>query len=719
MKTRFLSFLLMVVLVVSTVVGCAGEGNKKDQVSNNELTNEDTSKDKEILDEGPKMELVANGVSDYVIVRSADYNRTEVYAAEELQKYIKQISGAELPIVADNVAVSEKEIIIGKTNREKTGEFDRTELTEDGFVIKTTGGKIWLVGGGSRGTLYSVYTFLEEYVGCRFYTDYVEKVPEMKTILVKEVEEDKQIPVFGHRDVAIAEYLGQNISVKRKINAAVWGRTLSDKVGGGNSYATGHGGHSFFAFVSPDEYFKTHPEYFSMDENGQRVSDRQLCLTNPDVLRLVIAGVKEWLEIDPDANIVTVTQNDWQGGCLCDKCKAVCEEEGGSFSGAIIRFVNAVAEEIKKDYPDVWIDTYAYSYTRSAPTKTKPADNVVVRLCSIECCFSHPHNEACEERFTPSYLDGSSNTFAEDMAAWSKICDNLWVYDYNCNFLFRNMIFPDFDNLRENYAYYAENGAVGMMPEASWTSPSVGFPELRAYLISKLLWNPYMSEEEFDSHMDDFLEGVYGAGGKYLKQYIQLAEELTDDIHFDIGDNYGIYEMYPITSVQNHSEDELPKDLTVEMIKNYETTDWSKYWNWYSDMKENQITSEGETLFVKAMQLAETEEERLNIEKEFLQIRTMRSYCYAEQLYVGEGTIKQLVSKFIEANADKFSDEEKNSLATAVDNFAYDQCYGKYAEYNKSLCQDMVDWGIITGDGASSFINYLKFDYTQMPSWWS
>ena len=719
MKTRFLSFLLVGVLVVSTLVGCVGEENKKEPVSNNEITNEDSSEDKEILDEGPKMELVANGVSDYVIVRSEVYNRTEVYAAEELQKYIKQISGAELPIVADNVAVSEKEIIIGKTNREKTGEFDRTELTEDGFVIKTTGGKVWLVGGGNRGTLYSVYTFLEEYIGCRFYTEHVEKVPEMKTILVKEVEEDKQIPVFGHRDVAVAEYLNEDISVKRKINAAVWGRTLSDKVGGGNSYATGHGGHSFFYFVSPDEYFKTHPEYFSMDENGNRVNDRQLCLTNSDVLRLVIAGVKEWLESDPDANIVTVTQNDWQGGCLCDKCKAVCEEEGGAFSGAIIRFVNAVAKEIKKEYPDVWIDTYAYQYTRSAPTKTKPADNVIVRLASIECCFSHPHSEECEERFSPSYLDGSSNTFAEDVEAWSQICDNLWIYDYNLNTVFRSMIFPDFDNLRANYAYYAENGAVGIMPEASWTSPSVGFPELRAYLISKLLWNPYMSEEEFDSHMDDFLEGVYGAGGKYLKQYIQLAEELTDDIHFDIGFNYGIYEMYPITSVQNHSEDELPEDLTVDMIKNYEQTDWSKYWNWYSDMKENRITSEGETLFVKAMQLAETEGERLNIEREYLQIKTMRSYCYAEQLYVGEGAIKELVSKFIEANADKFTDEEKSKLAITVDNFAYDQCYAKYAEYNRVLCQELVDWGIVIGDGASNFTNYLKFDYAQIPSWWN
>lgn len=718
MKKRFLSLFLIGILVISTFVGCKKVETPKQPVSNNEMNNEEQNKDNEIVDEGPKFELVANGVSDYVIVRSEDYNRTEIYAAEELQKYIKQISGAELPIITDNIAASEKEIIIGKTNREKQGDFDRTELTEDGFVIKTEGGKIWLVGGGNRGTLYSVYSFLEEYLGCRFYTEYVEKVPEMQTILVKEVQEDKQIPVYQHRDVAVTEYLTESISVKRKINAAVWGRKLSDKVGGGNSYATGHGGHSFFNFVSPDVYFKEHPEYFSMDENGERVADRQLCLTNPDVLKVLIEGVKGWLESDPDANIVTVTQNDWQGGCLCDKCKAVYEEEGGAFSGAYIRFVNAVAAEIKKEYPDVWIDTYAYQFTRSAPTKTKPADNVIVRLCTIECCFSHPHSEECDARFSPSYLDGSSNTFAEDLTAWSKICDNLWIYDYHMNTVFKCMIFPDFDNLRENYAWYADNGVVGAMPEALWSTPSVAFPELRAYLISKLLWNPYMSEEEFNAHMDDFLEGVYGVGGTYLKQYIELAEELTEDLHFDIGAEFGIFEMYPLTEVQNHSEDELPKDLTVDMIKNYEKTDWSKYWNWYTDMKENPITLKGETLFVKAMQLAETEEERLNIERAHLQIKTMKSYCYSEQLYVAEGTIRKIVEKFIEMNSDKFTDEEKAQLPVAVDNFAYEQCYGKYAEYNKALCQELVDWGIITGDGIASYISYLKFDYAQIPSWW-
>ena len=86
---------------------------------------------------------------------------------------------------------------------------------------------------------------------------------------------------------------------------------------------------------------------------------------------------------------------------------------------------------------------------------------------------------------------------------------------------------------------------------------------------------------------------------------------------------------------------------------------------------------------------------------------------------MGEGAIKELVSKFIEANADKFTDEEKSKLAITVDNFAYDQCYAKYAEYNRVLCQELVDWGIVIGDGASNFTNYLKFDYAQIPSWWN
>ena len=702
-RKRILSVLLIAAMLVGVFSGC---GKKQ--------TNSDTEK--------AKVNLVTNGATEYVIVHGKDATMTEVHAAEELQKYLKLISGADISIVTDDAEEARKEIIVGKTNRETENAFDREELGEDGLIIKTTDEKLWLIGGGDRGTIYSVYTFLEDYLGCGFYTKFVERVPEMKTIALQEIKEDKQIPVFKYRDVAWTDYTDftrEDISVKRKINGAVWERKLSEEVGQGYNWALDTGGHTFSRLVDPSIYYAEHPEYFAMDENGNRIAHGQLCLSNPAIPGIIIESARNWLISDPDSNIIAISQNDLINPCLCDECKKICEEEGGAYSGAILRVVNTVAEDLKKDYPDLKVVTFAYQYSRSAPTKTKPADNVYPLLCTIECCFSHPHKEECDMDYTASYINNSANTFAKDLEDWSKICDdNLWIYDYNCNFNFNGITFPDLDNLLTNYRWYAEHGVTGVMPEGQWASMSYEFGALRSYLLSKVQWNPYMSEAEYYGYMDEFLEAVYGAGWKNIREYIELAEELTKDIHFSISADTGIYYMYPLDPIENHSNDELPKDLTVDMVKNYKEVDWTKYWNWYSDVEENRITVEGEKLFKEAMKLAETESQKKDLEKTYLQIENMKSYFYAKQLSTGEGTMNRLIKQFIQVHEKDFTAKEKETLPAAIDAFAYEQSSSAYAEYNRDLCERMVEWGVITNDNVK-LGDFYRFDFTTMPCLWA
>ena len=68
------------------------------------------------------------------------------------------------------------------------------------------------------------------------------------------------------------------------------------------------------------------------------------------------------------------------------------------------------------------------------------------------------------------------------------------------------------------------------------------------------------------------------------------------------------------------------------MIKNYSTVDWKKYWNWYADVKENPITSEGEKLFGKALELAGTERQRKELDKIYCQVEYAKSYYYKKRL---------------------------------------------------------------------------------------
>ena len=125
----------------------------------------------------PILTLAEGGSSEYVIVRSAAASEAEIRAAGEFQKYFCQITGASLPVVTDETPAAGPEIVVGRTNREAAGEFDRAELGGDGYIVKTDGGKLWLVGGGDLGTEYAVYGFLEDHLGCRFYTPDFERVP--------------------------------------------------------------------------------------------------------------------------------------------------------------------------------------------------------------------------------------------------------------------------------------------------------------------------------------------------------------------------------------------------------------------------------------------------------------------------------------------------------------------------------------------------------------
>ena len=179
--------------------------------------------------------------------------------------------------------------------------------------------------------------------------------------------------------------------------------------------------HTFYPLVPPDKYFGPHPEWYSLI-NGKRTHENaQLCLSNPELRDFVVQRVKEWLREAPDAQIISVTQNDCDGACQCPKCKAIDDAEG-SPSGSMLAFVNYIAEKIEPEFPHVAVDTFAYQYTRHPPKTIRPRPNVIVRLCSIECNFREPLN------------DPSNAAFLADLAAWSKICPRLYVWDYVTDF---------------------------------------------------------------------------------------------------------------------------------------------------------------------------------------------------------------------------------------------------------------------------------------------
>ena len=272
----------------------------------------------------------------------------------------------------------------------------------EGFTMRTVGRDLVLAGGRQRGTMYAVYTFLDEKLGCRWFSSKVSQIPAQDDIRFAPFEVTFR-PKLEYREPFYTDAFDADYAARNRANSS--SARLGPERGGRVQYS--HFVHTFYDLLPPAEFFAAHPEYFS-EINGQRTADHaQLCLTNPAVLRIATERVRRWIAEAPEANIYSVSQNDWHGWCTCPNCAALDEREG-SHSGTVLNFANSIAEAIERDHPDKAIDTLAYQYTRKPPKTIRPRPNVIVRLCSIECCFAHPL-ESCPV----------NASFRSDIVGWS------------------------------------------------------------------------------------------------------------------------------------------------------------------------------------------------------------------------------------------------------------------------------------------------------------
>lgn len=196
--------------------------------------------------------------------------------------------------------------------------------------------------------------------------------------------------------------------------------------------------------------------------------------------------------------------------------------------GPYLRFVNAIADAVRDEFPDKAVDTLAYQFTRKPPTQTTPRPNVIVRLCDIECCFAHP-------LATRADLDQRNADFARDLRDWSKISDRLYVWDYVINYGHSIMPFPNLYSLRPNIDFFVDHGVKGIYEEANYFSKGGEFAELRTWILAKTLWNP---NYDTDRAIDEFLDGYYEEAAGPIRRYIDLihGKARMDEIHFRIFD---------------------------------------------------------------------------------------------------------------------------------------------------------------------------------------
>ncbi len=464
--------------------------------------------------EGPVVDIAK--LDGWCIVVSDDSIPAEKYAAEELQRLYAEASGRRIPIqaVADSGALGR--ILVGQSAAAdaESISFRPSRYGPEDIRIVIAEGEIVIAGGRPRGTLYGVYTFAEDYLGVRFLTadhTHVPRLPESR--LMSAVDRTYSPPIPWRYTYYGENHDHHDFAVRLRQNAIA----ADEKYGGLSDQRLIN--HSVSGLLPWSKYGAQHPEYFCLRDGkrptkllGHQTYEIQPCFSNPEARRIMLGALREQIKREyPKWKGFSVSQDDNDEFCTCPDCAAK-DEKAGCHTGQLLDFVNWIAGEIAKEYPDVTIGTLIYQWSRTPLKNMKPARNVKLQLCSIECCQIHPIDDPSCPLNKP---------FQEDLAGWAKLSDNIAIWNYNVNFQNYLVPCPNLFNLTRNVRYFQANHARGIFMQAAAGTEGAEFSELRNYIISNLLWDPSRDGEML---MQEFLTLHYGPAAPPIRRFIDRIQ---------------------------------------------------------------------------------------------------------------------------------------------------------------------------------------------------
>lgn len=170
-----------------------------------------------------------------------------------------------------------------------------------------------------------------------------------------------------------------------------------------------------------------------------------------------------------------------------------------------MHFLNKLATR----FPDKEFSTLAYLFSMHPPKQVKPLPNVNIMLCDIDC-----------KREVPLTDNESGRDFMKAMEGWSKISNNIFVWDYGINFDCYMQPFPNFPVMQKNIQLFKDHHVTMHFSQIAGSKGGT-FSDMRSYVASKLMWNPSLNT---DSLMQAFMKGYYGPAAPYIYEYEKLLE---------------------------------------------------------------------------------------------------------------------------------------------------------------------------------------------------
>ncbi len=463
-----------------------------------------------------ELPLVQNGRSAYAIVYATNAPGSVRTAAQELQRYIEQSSGAKLPIVAGNASARSPFIALGDTPAARAAGLSVRDVPLEGFRLVSHGGNLFIVGsdtregettsegGTSSGTLNGVYTFIEDHLNVRWLIPgpLGEDVPARASVLVPAIDRTER-PFFHNR----------RLPGMQNTQPAVQEWSARQKLGFSMHLDHAHNWHR----VVPATLQEQHPDWFA-EIDGKRppvVGDRyKLETTNPALIEHYAQAAISAFRRDPKLAVFSLSPTDSGNWSTSAASKALYDRDPHgklSVTPLVLKFYNDVAKIVAREFPDRKLAGYIYASYLYPPTAGVPRLEPNLFLV-VAPSISYGYQ---------LYRESTQQDWEMIMKAWSGQTEKIAYYDL-FNWLRGNTgaLTPPAPEIL-NFAFprlmkYGIKG-VYLYGTAEWSQAGVN-----NYVLAKMAWNPAL---DANAVCDEFYRRAYGsAAGARVREINHLVD---------------------------------------------------------------------------------------------------------------------------------------------------------------------------------------------------
>jgi hypothetical protein len=483
-----------------------------------------------------RFRITSSGQPVAEIVVEAEHPEPPIaFAAEELRRYVKAMSGAELSL---RRALSKKPAIVLAmrpfVQDQRTLE-DQREM--DSYRLNIEARKLLIEGASPRAVLFGVYDILER-LGCGWCVPGDDAVPKADSLEMMPLKLEPR-PAFQDRmmldfpmqsvaqTIAICDWLAKN-----RMN---WVHECPNAHGEPKAWYERRervapelkkrglrllvGGHTMHTWL-PETNFDSHPEWFAY--NGGERKPPTLCVANVEMTAELIKNMQRFLDRCPEVDVIDLWHTDSEVFCHCPKCtrgviasttkdretlSPPADAVQSAYVISYIEFVNRVAEAIARSHPKVMVGPLIYSQTDHALPDgcPAPADNVLIGVAHF---FRDSYRPLIGEPKSAINL-----RFLGNDLTWMAKSKHCYIYEYY-NGWTAPYIYPGAQVIARDLQTLQGLQVKGV------SSDMYGYSPINMYVAARAFWAPGLS---WQAAVRDFCMRYYGdAGEEMTDNYLRL-----------------------------------------------------------------------------------------------------------------------------------------------------------------------------------------------------